>query len=145
MDSIYFLLALSHCNFRRPHRNRCLQQSGRNQNKRRIRAIPKELQRSIWLETGCSDANLESGLQLFSLTKRAFLGAQVKYRVPLNVPSVQPAHSSSWKKASTGSYFSKTLKPGQAPWKVFPNELFKATNRMFAKKPGEGCNPMRFL
>lgn len=59
------------------------------------RSVPRELQRSIWLETGWSEANLESGLQLLSLTKRAFLGAHVKYRVPLNVPSVQPAHSSS--------------------------------------------------
>lgn len=61
------------------------------------KSVPRELQRSIWLETGWSEANLESGLQLFSLTKRAFFGAHVKYRVPLNVPSVQPAHSSSCK------------------------------------------------
>ena len=55
-----------------------------------------ELQRSIGLEEWCSEGKRESGRQHLSLTNRAFLGGQVKYRVPLKVPSVHPTHSSSW-------------------------------------------------
>lgn len=94
-----------------------------------MRVIPKELQRSIWLDTGCNEANLESGLQLFSLTKSAFLGAQVKYRVPLNVPSVQPAHSSSWKKQRVGEHKEPEL------WRLFPNIQSEALHRDFATQP----------
>lgn len=59
---------------------------------------PMELQRSIGLEEWCRDGKRESGRQHLSFTNRAFLGGQVKYRVPLKVPSVQPGHSSSWRR-----------------------------------------------
>lgn len=59
---------------------------------------PMELQRSMGLEEWCREGNRESGRQHLSFTNRAFLGGQVKYRVPLKVPSVQPGHSSSWEK-----------------------------------------------
>lgn len=62
-----------------------------------LKDSPIELHRSMGLDEWCRDGKRESGRQHFSFTNRAFLGGQVKYRVPLKVPSVHPGHSSSWK------------------------------------------------
>lgn len=64
-----------------------------------------ELQRSMGLDEWCKDGKRESGRQHLSFTNRAFLGGQVKYRVPLKVPSVQPGHSSSWRRKSQDHTF----------------------------------------
>lgn len=76
-----------------------------------LKDSPMELHLSIWLEEWCRDGKRESGRQHLSFTNRAFLGGQVKYRVPLNVPSVHPGHSSSWEQKNNMRATEQNLKP----------------------------------
>jgi hypothetical protein len=51
----------------------------------------------VSFSTGWTSWNLLSFLHILRLTNKAFLGVHWKYLRPLNVPSVQPKCSSSWK------------------------------------------------